>query len=42
MMNATTDSSRVENAKKFSNDNILQYLQELVGIIKKIAIQWCE
>ena len=28
--------------KKFNNDNILLYLQELVGIANKIAIQWYE
>ena len=40
MMNTTSDSLRVEIVKKFSNDNILQYHQELAEITNKIAIQW--
>ena len=38
MLATTTDSPRVESVIKFSNENILQYLQELVGITNQTGI----
>ena len=39
MTTAIVDSLRVEIVKKFNNNNILLYLQELVGITNKTAMQ---
>ena len=40
MTTANKDFSRMKIVKELSNDNILQYLQELVRITNKTVIQW--
>ena len=40
MMTPSSDAQKAEILKKFSNDNILPYLQKLVGIMNKITMQW--